>query len=89
MDSSGSVDRPDINDMRALSYNRVTIPSDLKNTICSQIMDSTDSLPLWEQNEYDDSYDNKKQSENQGNYETRRLGKGKLSFFLMAIMLEC
>jgi len=83
MSSTGSVDRPTIDDLRTMSYNRVNIPPDLKNTICSQIMDSTESLPLWQKNEYDDAYDNQDvDTAKGGNFETRRLAKGTHIFFL-------
>jgi len=53
--STDSIDRPVFDD-RGMSYNRIKISDDLKSQICSQISDSTESLPLsgWNASRYGD-----------------------------------
>jgi hypothetical protein len=50
--------RPSLDDLRDVSYNRFTVSDNLKSQICSQIADSSESLPLWQAGDYDGSHDN-------------------------------
>jgi len=56
--------RPSLEDLRTFSYNRIKVPTDLKSQICSQIADSSESLPLWQTEEYDGSHDNPSAAKN-------------------------